>query len=277
MLQLAASLEQSSKHVVARALVAGAAARKLKLTKAKHVREVPGRGLLAQLKGQQLIVGRLSLLTENEVQLPAALKHNDVKQTAVYVAADNELVGVITLKDEIRSEAADTLARLQQLGLKHMLVVTGDNQNTAKAVAAKLGISEVHAEALPADKLQVLANVDRKRRPLAFVGDGINDAPVLAAADVGLALGAHGSMAASESADVVILQDDLGRVADAYHIARRTFQIAQQSILGGLALSVVLMLIFATGKFTPLLGAVLQEVVDVAVIFNALRAHLTKA
>jgi P-type E1-E2 ATPase len=127
---------------------------------------------------------------------------------------------------------------------------------------------------LPADKLHLIERA--KHRPLAFVGDGVNDAPVLTGADIGIALGARGSTAASESADMVIMLDDLGRVAAASAIAKRTFQIARQSILIGIALSVGLMLVFATGKFPPLAGALLQEVVDVFVIFNALRAHLIR-
>jgi P-type E1-E2 ATPase len=150
-------------------------------------------------------------------------------------------------------------------------MVTGDNQITAESIAGELGIDHVHAEALPADKLRVIDEV--KQRPMAFVGDGVNDAPVLTAADIGIALGARGSTAASESADMVIMLDDISRVAVGREIANRTFSIARQSILVGIALSVGLMLVFATGKFSPLAGAIIQEVVDVFVIFNALRAH----
>jgi P-type E1-E2 ATPase len=159
--------------------------------------------------------------------------------------------------------------------LKRAIIITGDNQATAESVARELDIDEVHAEMLPADKLRVLH--ESKRRPMIFVGDGVNDAPILTAADVGIALGARGSAAASESADIVIMLDDLTKVASARHIARRTFQIAKQSILIGIGISVGLMLIFATGKFSPLSGAIIQEAVDVVVIFNALRAHLVQA
>jgi P-type E1-E2 ATPase len=151
-------------------------------------------------------------------------------------------------------------------------MVTGDNKATAQAIAKQLGISHVHAEALPAEKLHILDEI--KQRPIAFVGDGVNDAPILTAADVGIALGARGSTAASESADMVIMLDDFSRVAVAVAVAKKTFQIAKQSILIGIGLSVLLMLIFATGKFSPLSGAIIQEGVDVFVIFNALRAHI---
>ncbi|MGC1176567.1 MAG: heavy metal translocating P-type ATPase [Candidatus Saccharimonadales bacterium] len=273
-LSLAASLEQSSTHVVAHAVVAKADAEKIKLAKAKHVKEIAGRGLKATLRGQELLVGRLSLLREYDVSLPAKFKSTTVNQTAVYVAVDGELAGVITFTDEVRSETRATLESLRALGLRETVMITGDNAAVAAAVAKNLDIAHVHAEMLPADKLRVLEEI--QHRPLVFVGDGVNDAPALTASDVGIALGARGSAAASESADMVILADDINRVATAVLIAKRTFAIARQSILVGIGLSVVLMLIFATGVFSPLTGAIIQEIVDVIVIFNALRAHTVK-
>jgi heavy metal translocating P-type ATPase len=273
-LGLAASLEQSSNHILAQAIVDAAKARRLRFTKVKQLQEISGRGLRASIKGQQVLVGRLSLLEENGVTMPPRLKNNTIRQTAAYVAIDSELAGIIMLEDAVRPESKATLQSLRELGIKDILMVTGDNAATAQAVAKELGISHVHADALPAEKLHILEEV--KRRPLAFVGDGVNDAPILTAADVGIALGARGSTAASESADMVIMQDDLFRVATAVAIAKRTFQIARQSILVGIALSVVLMLVFASGRFSPLSGAIAQEVVDIFVIFNALRAHLIR-
>lgn len=271
-LQIAASLEQNSTHVVARAITGAAQEQKLKLLKVKQIREIAGRGLEATVKGQRIIVGRLSLLIERGVQVPAKFKQTSIKQTAVYVAQDDKLIGVIMLKDELRSESLATLERLHALGLHEMMMVTGDNQAVAEAIAKPLGITQIYAEALPADKLHVLEKATE--RPLAFVGDGVNDAPILTAADVGIALGARGSAAASESADVVIMLDDLGRVATAVAIAKRTFRIARQSILVGIGLSMALMAAFATGRFTALTGALVQELVDVVVIVYALRAHL---
>ncbi|HEY8999680.1 MAG TPA: heavy metal translocating P-type ATPase [Candidatus Saccharimonadales bacterium] len=270
-LTLAASLEQSSNHVLARAIVKKAEAGKLKLSKVKHVHELAGRGLVASVNGKEVLAGRLALLKEYNVTLPNAFAAKDVQQTATFVASDGQLVGVITFKDEVRKEAKSTLKKLKELGVKHFMMVTGDSTATAKAVAKTLGIREVHAEALPGDKLAALEAV--KYRPVAFVGDGVNDAPVLTASDIGIALGARGSTAASESADMVIMLDDLSRVSMGVNIARRTFFIAKQSILVGIALSIVLMLIFSTGHFRPLYGAIIQEFVDVVVIFNALRAH----
>jgi heavy metal translocating P-type ATPase len=270
-LQLAASLEQSSKHVLASAVVRAATEQKLKLSKAKHVRELAGLGLEAHLKGNDVLVGRLSLLNDRGVTFPKSYRAAVSENSAVYVAVDGALAGVLSFRDEIREETPSTLEALRRGGLRKMLMVTGDNQASARAIADRLGIESVHAEALPADKLHLLDRI--KERPVAFVGDGVNDAPVLTSADVGIALGARGSAAASESADIVVLTDDFSRVATAHGIARRTFRIARQSILVGILLSLILMFVFATGKFSPLLGAILQEVVDVVVIFNALRAH----
>lgn len=273
-LSLAASLEQNSNHVIAHAVVEAAKSKSLKFAKAKHVKEISGQGLQAQLKGTQVLVGRLSLLTDQDVKLPGNFKADRINKTAVFVAIDGDLAGVITMTDELRPESQATLDNLRSLGFSDILMVTGDNRAAAEAIANRVGIKEVHAETLPADKLRVIDEVNQ--RPLVFVGDGVNDAPVLTAADVGVALGARGSTAASESADMVIMLDDFSRVAMAADISKQTFSIARQSIWIGIGLSVLLMVVFSTGKFTALSGAIVQEAVDVFVIFNALRAHLIK-
>jgi heavy metal translocating P-type ATPase len=271
-LAFAASLEQNSNHVMASAITSAAISKKVKFTKAKHVIEVAGRGLKAKIKNQEILVGNAGLLADADVTFPPAFKAP--KQTAIYVAVDAQLAGVILVEDTIRSESKSTLDRLKRLGIKQTLLITGDNSSTGRKVAKALGINNMYAEALPGEKLQIIESVTE--RPLVFVGDGVNDAPSLTAADVGIAISARGSTAASESADIVILPDDIGRVAVAVAIAKRTFRIATQSIFIGIGLSVALMLVFATGKFTPLTGAIVQEVVDVFVIFNALRAHSGK-
>jgi heavy metal translocating P-type ATPase len=273
-LGMAAALEQSSNHVLAKAILTKAKDQKLKIFKAKKIQEVSGKGLLAHINGKDIMVGRYSLMEDNNVTLPKAFKSSSIQQTAAYVAIDGQLAGVITFKDEIRASAKSTLERLRSLGVKNILMVTGDNKATAMAVAKQLQISEVVYEALPVDKLDAIEALSD--RPVGFVGDGVNDSPVLAASDVGIALGARGSTAASESADVVILLDDIEQVATGVQIAKRTFFIAKQSILIGISMSIVLMLIFSTGHFKPIYGAVIQEVVDVVVIFNALRAHSAK-
>jgi heavy metal translocating P-type ATPase len=270
-LHFASALEQSSSHVLAKAITTKAEKAKVTAAKAKNVRELPGSGLSAKVGGKEVIVGRLTLLDEQDIEVPKSFKRKDIQATAAIVAVDKKLIGVITFSDEVRSESKRTIKLLRENGVKDVMMVTGDANATAKAVAKKLGISTFTSEALPADKIKAIEQAEN--RPLAFVGDGVNDAPVLTASDVGIALGARGSTAASESADVVVMLDDIKHVAEGRQIATRTFFIAKQSILVGIGLSIGLMLIFATGKFKPIYGAAIQELVDIVVIVNALRAH----
>jgi heavy metal translocating P-type ATPase len=270
-LKLAGTLEQVSNHVLASAIVNLAKSKKLSLTKPKHVKEIAGRGLSSVIAGKKVLVGRLSLLEEEDIKMPKGFNGQKINTTAAYVAIDGKLAGVITFEDALRKDTASTLERLKRLGVQERLMVTGDNKTTAQAIAKKLGIETVVADALPADKLIAIDKAQYK--PIGFVGDGVNDAPVLTAADVGIALGARGSTAASESADVVIMLDSLEQVAVGVDVAQRTIRIAKQSIMTGIALSTILMFIFATGKFMPIYGAAIQELVDVVVIVYALRAH----
>lgn len=270
-LHYAASVEQGSSHILAAAIVAAATKDKVKLAKAKNVTEQPGKGLSSVVGGKSVHVGRLDLLKSEGVPLPANLDVKKIQNTAAYVAVDNKLAGIITFEDELRTEAKLTLAKLKQYGLKHLMMVTGDNKATANSIAKKVGITDLTADALPSDKLFAIEQA--QHRPIGFVGDGVNDAPVLTAADVGIALGARGSSAASESADVVIMLDDLSQVAVSVGIAKKTIRIARQAIMTGIIMSIILMFIFASGKFAPIYGAAIQELVDVVVIIYALRAH----
>lgn len=266
-LALAASLEQSSNHVLAKAVVTAAEKAKLTIPKTKQIKEVAGGGLEAVTKQGTVRVGTARYLVAAGVTGVSTSTNG----TVAYVAINDTIMGTISFVDELRHNSKDTLTRLKNLGLKHLLMVTGDNKQTAQKIAAKVGITDIEAECLPADKVAKLEKLEHK--PVAFVGDGVNDAPVLTAASVGIALGARGSTAASETADIVIMQDDISLVADATEISKRTIFIAKQSIMIGIFMSFGLMLAFSTGKFKPSTGAALQELVDVAVIINALRAH----
>ncbi len=270
-LSYAASLERHSNHVQAQAIVEKADAEHAKTAHIKQVQEIAGMGVVGAGSGKTIIVGRLALLEDRNVDFPKTFKASDHDQTTAFVAIGGQLAGAISFGDDIRAESKATLEYLRSTGVTNFMMITGDNARTAKAIAKKLGITTVVAEALPADKITAVHNA--AHRPLVFVGDGVNDAPVLTASDVGIALGARGSAAASESADIVLMRDDISQVGVAMRIAQRTFSIASQSILTGIGLSVVFMLVFATGKFVPIYGAAIQELVDVVVIFNALRAH----
>jgi len=269
-LALAGALEANSNHVLAQAITSTVISKKIKLATAKKVKELSGHGLSGTIKGRTIFLGRLSLMLDHNIDLEGFdLSKND--GTITYLAVNNELAGIITFTDEIRTESKSLIKRLQEAGIKHFKIITGDSIGAAKKIGNKLGIADIDADCLPADKIRAIESAPE--RPIAFVGDGVNDAPVLTVSDVGIALGAKGSTAASESADIVIMLDDVSKVASAVEIAKRTFFIAKQSILVGIFISIILMVIFSTGKFKPIYGALLQELVDVVVIFNALRAH----
>ncbi len=270
---LAAAVGSDSSHILSKSLVGYAQTKGIKLAKTKQVKEVTGQGLVGRFGGKSVYVGRLSLLEENGVTIPKAM-NKGVAQTAIFVGVNTELVGHVTFKDHVRKESKHMIQLLNKLGIKHTLMVTGDNNTTANAIAKQVGVTDVQAECLPGDKIHAVEAV--KHKPVAFVGDGVNDAPVLTAADVGIALGARGSTAASESADIVVMLDDISKVAVGVSIAKRTFSIARQAIMIGILISIALMLVFATGRFKPVQGALIQEVVDIIVILYALRALGTK-
>ena len=191
-------------------------------------------------------------------------------ELAIYVGVAGEFAGALVMSDPIRGETRRTVAELRELGVTRTVMLTGDALATAEHIAAEAGLTDVRAECLPPDKVEAVRSLPV--RPVMMVGDGVNDAPVLAVADVGIAMGARGSTAAGESADVVIILDDLSKVASAVRIGQRTVKVALQSIWIGIALSVALMLAAAAGYVPAIAGALSQEVVDLATILNALRA-----
>jgi len=272
-LGLAASLDQASQHVVAEAIVAVGREAGLALTLPTEVVEQPGAGLIGTVQDRRVLVGSAGLLEGTGLRLPAdgAAAEAATAGAAAWVAVDGEVAGAILLADHIRSEAAAALAGLRAAGIDRLVLVTGDRAATAVPVGKTLGLDAVHADLTPAGKIEVL-RAERANGPTLMVGDGINDAPALAAADIGVAMGARGAAAAAEAADVVLLVDRIDRVGEAVAIARRARFIALQSIAAGMGLSALAMMIAAFGYLPPLAGALAQEVIDVAVILNALRA-----
>ncbi|MCC9204197.1 heavy metal translocating P-type ATPase [Arthrobacter sp. zg-Y769] len=268
LLSLAASAEQYSPHVLAAAVQSAATARGLTLLPAEYASEAAANGVEALIDGRRIRVGKQRFISGTGAK-PAeqALQPGEL---AVYVGVDGTFAGTLVLSDTVRPNAAATLAALQRMGVRSTVMLTGDAAGTAHSVAHGLGITQVSAGLLPADKVRVVAALPG--RPVLMVGDGVNDAPVLAAADVGIAMGARGSTAAGESADAVIVADDLSRVAVAVDIGRHTLRVALQSIRLGIALSLVLMLVAAFGYIPAVAGALTQELVDLAAILNALRA-----
>lgn len=265
---LVASAETYSSHVLATAIVEGARERGLPLKSASTAREEATNGVVAVIGGREVVVGKFRFVEENApdaVETPIASG-----EMSVYVAVDGRFAGAMLLSDRVRDNAVATISSLNTLGVTRVLMLTGDAAATARHVGGDLGIEEVHAELLPQDKVDIVRTI--QERPVIMVGDGVNDAPVLAVADVGIAMGARGATAASESADVVIVLDDLSRAADAVAIGQRTMRVALQSIWLGIGLSFGLMLVAAFGFLPAIVGAAMQEVVDLATILNALRA-----
>jgi len=262
LLQLAASAEQHSGHVLAQSLVAATTE---KLLPATDVNETTAQGVQATIDGQTVRAGKAEFVTDESI--------DKANQTAVYVSAAGIYQGYVSFSDKLRPEAKDTMADLHRLGVHNLVMISGDRKPIAKQIAAEVGIDQVHAECLPADKINVLAELPADQRPVAMVGDGINDAPSLATADVGIAMGAHGATAASESADAVVLKDDLTRVSAARDIAQWTMRIAKQAVLIGIIICTVLMVIASFGVIPAIIGAVFQEVVDTVTILYALRAR----
>lgn len=266
LLHLAASAEQNSSHILARSLIKYTSAKQISLAPVANLSEVTGRGITATIEDHQVKVGKLSFVAPQSAQ--AALT-----TTAIYVSVDGQYYGAISFTDHVRPEAAATVVRLKHLGVTNLMMLTGDQRAIAQQVAKKVGITAVKADLLPEDKIAALKAVPDDRHPLFMVGDGVNDAPSLATADVGIAMGANGSTAASETADVVILKDDLAKVAKAVAISKDTLRIAKQAVLIGIAICTALMLIASLGVIPAFIGAMLQEVIDTVSILWALKAR----
>jgi len=273
-LRLAASLDQVSGHVLAAAVVRAALARNYRLALPARTEEVPGHGIRGTVDGHQVAVGTAGFTgvagmpswakrARRQARLDGAL--------TVFVAVDGSPAGVLVMDDPVRPDARRTIRALRADGIRRIVVVTGDRSEVAATVGAVIGVDEVLAERSPADKLDAVRS-ERRRAPTTMVGDGINDAPALALADVGVAMGARGASAASEAADAVLTVDRLDRLGEVAALARRTRRIAAQSVLAGMAMSLVAMGAAAAGLLPAVWGALLQEVIDVAVILNALRA-----
>ena len=274
LLRFAASAEVHSSHVLASSVVQAAKQHGLSLIEAEHSEEIATNGVAAVLRtpGESetvtVRVGKPSWVRESAADL--TLAELAPGELAIYVSIDDRFAGAIIMRDQVREEAPHALHELSELGIERTLMVTGDVAATANPVAQRLGIGEVHAECRPGDKVRIISAVEP--RPLIMVGDGLNDAPVLAAADIGFAMGARGATAASESADIVNRYDTLSALPRAVSIGKDTVRIALQSIWLGIIISVGLMLVAAFGFLPAILGAWLQEVVDLVSILGALRA-----
>jgi heavy metal translocating P-type ATPase len=274
-LQFAASLDQISPHVFAAPILKAARERQLALHFPRNVNEDLGSGIRGTVNGHWVEMGRSSWVLGGKEAPPQLrrLRRRTVLEgsSSVIVAVDKSVAGALVLEDPIRPDAALTIRSLRRVGFEKIFLLSGDHEDVANVVGDVLGVDRVYAERSPAEKVTVVEDV-RHHGTTVMVGDGINDAPSLAAADVGVALGARGGTASSEAADIVLLVDRIDRIIEGVQIARRSRHIALQSIFVGMGLSTAAMIVAAVGLLPPVGGALLQEAIDLLVIVNALRA-----
>ncbi|HEY7662383.1 MAG TPA: heavy metal translocating P-type ATPase [Xanthobacteraceae bacterium] len=273
LLRFAASLDQASKHIMARTIVEEAQNRGLKLAVPADVIETAGEGIEGRVEAHRVVVGGFAFVRGKvaDAGVSQLRAERPTGAAAIAVGIDGKLAGVLILADELRAGTQSLLHGLRALGVERIVLATGDRRDVAEAVARRLSIDAVRSELGPDQKTLVVLS-ERKHGPVMMVGDGVNDAPALAAADVGVAMGAKGAAASAEAADVVLLVDQLDRVLPAIEIARRSRSIALQSVYAGIGLSLAGMIAASFGLIAPVQGAIVQELIDVAVILNALRS-----
>lgn len=269
-LRIAASLDQVSKHPIAEALVRAARNRDLVLSVPGSAAETPGEGVVGRVDGHKVVVGGTDFVMRHVEATGLPFHETEPGAVVVALAVDGRLVGRLELADALRDGTGGLLTSLRAIGIERILLATGDRRAVAEKITEGLGFDVVRSEMTPDQKV-LLVLTERKNGPVMMVGDGVNDAPALAAADVGVAMGARGAAASAEAADVVLLVDQLDRVRPGVEIAKGARRIALESVFAGIGLSVLGMIAAAFGYITPVEGALLQEVIDVAVILNALR------
>ena len=274
-LRLAASLDQVSAHVLAAAIVRGARSRGLALEFPTDPREEHGNGVEGIVAGRRVAVGKSAWITQRATLPPRARevrrRSSMEGSSCVFVAIDGSVAAAFLLDDPVRPDGPRVIRSLRRAGIRRVVMVTGDHPDVAESVGISLGVDQILSERDPADKVDAV-RAEREVGLTIMVGDGVNDAPALAAADVGIAMGARGATASSEAADVVLVVDELDRVSEALAIAHRSRGIALQSVVAGMGMSFVAMLAGASGLLVPVAGAMVQELIDVVVILNALRA-----
>ncbi len=273
-LKVAATVESSSEHPIGNAIVQAAA--ELNWVSAVEVQAIPGQGIVGINKDQKVIVGNVAFVQQYVGNLPEELNKlapvlEQSGKTVVWVAQGQEVIGLIAIADEIRAEAAATITRLKTLGVEQIVMLTGDNQRTADSVAQAVGIDKVYAQLLPEDKLHVIRRLQEKYQTVAMVGDGINDAPALAQASVGIAMGVAGSDVALETADIVLMADRLEKIAVAMRLGRRAHGIVKQNIVVALSFIILLLIGNFLGNINLPIGVIGHEGSTVLVTLSGLR------
>ena len=261
LLQLVYTVEKSSGHILAKAVVEYAETKKIQPLKLTSLTEVAGLGVIGEIDGEEIKIGRSSF---------AFAPDNLNYETAFYVSKSGKYIGAVTFSDTLRPEAKATIAQMRKIGLENITMLTGDNQLVADKIAKSVGIENVYAGLMPDEKLKFIQNATH--RPAIMIGDGVNDAPALATADIGISIGVGSGTVASEAADIVLLQNDLRKVTTSIEISRDTLKIAKQAVMIGIVICIILMFIAALGVIPAVIGALFQEIIDVVSILYALRA-----
>jgi Cd2+/Zn2+-exporting ATPase len=276
LLALAATVERHSEHPIGRAIVAEAEARQLSLGQPTDFETLPGAGVSALVDGQRLLLGTPALLQERQVawgeghaSLAAGLEQKG--QTVIAVAIGDAPAGLIALADTVRPDARETIAQLKALGVGQIIMITGDNPRVAAAIAEELAVDRYYAEVLPERKLEIVRELQAEGKRVAFVGDGVNDAPALAAADIGIAMGLSGTDVALETADIGLMQDEIGRVPQVIDLSRSTMVIIKQNVAFSLAFNLLSLVLGGLGTIGPVVGAILHEVSSVPTLANSAR------
>ena len=274
LLEIAAYGEGYSNHPIANS-IREAYGKTLSMERVTDTEEIAGHGIHTFIDGREVYIGNAKLMDAQNI----AYTENKTAGTVVYVACNNVFAGSIVISDTVKEGSKDAIRDMKQVGVKKTVMLTGDRQAAADAVASELGIDEVHAELLPADKVgqvEKLLGAQNEKERLAFVGDGINDAPVLTRADIGIAMGSMGSDAAIEAADIVLMDDDIRKIASLVKIARKTLGIVKQNIVFALAVKALVLLLGALGM-ANMWEAVFADVgVSVIAILNSMRTLNTK-
>lgn len=274
-LRLGAAVEARSEHPLAQAILTGARERELNLPRAERFTALIGHGASADVEGRKIWVGSPKLVAQQAPQAalpPEVARLQQEGKTVVFVGEDDRLLALLALRDEPRPEAVQALALLRHIGIKHIVMLTGDNQRTAEAIAAQLGIDEVLAELKPEDKVAAIEQLQQRYGTVAMVGDGINDAPALATADLGMAMGTGGSDAAIEAADVALMADDITKVSEALRLGRRASQISRQNLLFSIVLLAILIPSAVVGVLTVVVAVAIHEASELLAVGNGVRA-----
>jgi heavy metal translocating P-type ATPase len=270
LLRLAAAADRRSAHPLAKAVIDAATGESLDVPEPEAFEQLQGRGVRATVEGRTVLVGNASLLREAGVALESAAEGGG--RTPVHVAIDGRFAGVIFIADTLRPGAKEALAELKASGVKRIVMLTGDNAATAHAISAELGVDEVRADLMPEDKVKAIAELQAQGHRVAMIGDGINDAPALARADVGIAMGGGGTQAALEAADIALMTDDLSKIAAARAIARRAYRTVQENLFVGVGVVHVLGITAALlGWIGPIQAAIIHMGPDILVFVNSVK------